>query len=627
MDTHFTHFSLAMQFGVEDILNGVEDADLDVGSFGQQTSAISQVFEQDLWNMDDLIDWGDFPELAGSIVQSPSQPVGFGKKRSSNMSNRCPRPKRMKITHNHVCDIHQVLPDSKPSCQCFGKFSLSGRYKGARCTRMVSSFVPGQLPVCSQHNSQIIPMMRCEAILECGFPCDEMAPWKPHGYRLCASHWSRGKCFLKEVPYEIRLMIYRYLVPNQQIPARNRLWGQLRVDGTAPCTTIFRVNKSIHEEFAEAFYGSPTFQIDVSNVYWKSGQFNKIFMCNRGDEATANTLLGYQRQLIMLEHQNRSQLLRQRQQSIPNSITQLPAFLGFQAAQVANFQPLPAIDARLPRCGFPGKANNCFLRPWEPPISQRYFRRIRSFHIAITFDVPTHSEEARVANDRHLLCDNLHRIVELFINNDQHTIRNLDISITLLGIHVEDTKAKNAAVMHAKALLEPFRRLRNVSRPRVVSISFPEPLPAGRFATLAMTAAQIQGRSRIDLIRDPDSRPVLSQQVKSFIEDLCKNLASSEPAPESPALKYYAMLANTISEISEHPYWLDSDLSDMGRWLEIARAAREENDLKSMKSVYAKMVKKLKEYSSRYKEFMAEAITKMRSINTFFAVIRDCPEA
>jgi hypothetical protein len=250
---------------------------------------------------------------------------------------------------------------------------------------------------------------------------------------------------------------------------------------------------------------------------------------------------------------------------------------------------------------------------------------IRSFHVAITFDVPTHSEESRAANDRHLLCDNLHRIVELFINNDQHTIRNLDISITLLGIHVDDAKAKNAAVMHAKALLEPFRRLRNVSRPRVVSISFPEPLPPGRSANI-MAAVQNQGRSRIDLIRDPDSRPKLSQQVKSFIQDLCETLASSEPAPESPALKYYAMLANTISEISEHPYWLDSDLSDMGRWLEIARAAREENDLKSMKSVYAKMVKKLKEYSSRYKEFMSEAITKMRSINTFFAVIRDCPE-
>ena len=104
-----------MQFGVENILNGVEDADLDVGLFSQQTSSIGQaVFEQDLWSMDDLIDWGDFPELARSIVQSPSQPVGFGKKRPSNMSNRCPRPKRMKITHNHVCDIHRVLSDTKP---------------------------------------------------------------------------------------------------------------------------------------------------------------------------------------------------------------------------------------------------------------------------------------------------------------------------------------------------------------------------------------------------------------------------------------------------------------------------------------------------------------------------------
>jgi hypothetical protein len=427
-------------------------------------------------------------------------------------------------------------------------------------------------------------------------------------------------------------MIYRYLIPNQQIPARNRLWGQLRTDGTAPCTTIFRVNKFIHDEFVEAFYGLPTFQIDVSNVYWKSGQFNKIFMCNRGDEATTSALLDYQRQLIMLEHQNRAQSLRQRQQSMTNSITQVPtilppALLVSQAAQIASLQPSSTIDTRLPGCGFADKTNNCFLRPWEPPISERYFRRIRSFHIDITFDVSTHSEEARAANDRHLLCDNLHRIVELFINNDQHTLRSLDISITLLGIHVEDSKVKNASVTHAKALLEPFRRLRNVSKPRVVSISLPEPLTSGRYGAMGITAAQNQSRSGVDLIRDSDSGTILSQQVKGFIEDLCKDLTSSEPAPESLALKYYAMLANTISEISEYPYWLESDIVDMGKWLEIARAAREENDLKSMKSVYAKMVNKLKEYSSRYKEFMGEAIRKMRSINQSLAVIRDFPEA
>jgi len=238
-----------------------------------------------------------------------------------------------------------------------------------------------------------------------------------------------------------------------------------------------------------------------------------------------------------------------------------------------------------------------------------------------------HSEEAKVANDRHLLCDDLHRIVELFINNDRHNLRSLDISITLLGIHVEDAKAKTSAVTHAKALLEPFRRLRNVSKPRVVSISFPEPLTSVRYGAVGMAAAQSQSRLRIDLIRDADSRPALSEPVKSFIEDLCKNLASSEPAPESLALKYYATLANTLSEISEHPYWLDSDLSDMGKWMEIVRAAREENDIKSMKSVYVKMVNKLREYSSRYKEFMGEAIKKMQSINQSFAGIRDLSEA
>ena len=111
------------------------------------------------------------------------------------------------------CDIHRSLPDLRPSCRCFGKCSPRGRHKGARCSRMATHFIAGQLPVCGQHNSQIMQMMRCEAILECGYPCDEMAPWKPHGYRLCANHWSRGKCFLMEAPTEIRLMIYRYLIP------------------------------------------------------------------------------------------------------------------------------------------------------------------------------------------------------------------------------------------------------------------------------------------------------------------------------------------------------------------------------------------------------------------------------
>lgn len=644
---HFTRFSLAMQFNLENILNGEvvvvddddeeeeeEEEDVDPNVASSSLPINRAVYEQDLWNMDELINWGGVPEVIGSIFQSPSQSISSGKKRPSNMSNRCPRPKRMKITHKHVCEIHPALPDSKPASQCFGKFSLSGRYKGARCTRMVSSFVPGQLPVCSQHNSQIIPMMYCEALLECGFPCREMAPWKPHGYRLCAAHWSRGKCFLMEVPYEIRRMIYRYLIPNRKIPARNRLWGQLRADGTAACTAIFRVNKSIHEEVADMFYGLPTFQIDVSNVYWKSGQSNKIFMCNRGEDTTTvnqYALLAYQRQLMLLAHQNRT-LLRQ---IGVNPITQTPLNLQppliqppaiLQLAPIANLPPPPTLNPHLPERGVPERANNSFLRPWEPPLSQRYFRRVRSFHIAITFDVPTKSEEARAENERHLLCDSLHRVVELFISDDQHTIRNLDISIMMLGIQVGDAKTKKAVISHAESLLEPFRRLRNVSKPRVVSISIPEPLTPGIFGPMGITMAHNQDRPGIDLIRDLDSRPTFNHPIQSFIEEFCKELASSDPPPESHALKYFAMLANTISEMSEHPYWLVSDLDDMDKWLEIARAAREGNDLKSMKSVYAKMVIKLKEYSSSYKDFMGGSIKKMRSINPFFAAIRDFSE-
>jgi hypothetical protein len=365
----------------------------------------------DTWLTDDFFLPLEAPQAADileeSLEQKPATP-SKGKKRRSNDINQ-PRPKRQRLQHSHVCELHRP-PESKPSARCFGRWSAAGPYKGARCDKTVTTVISDQLPVCSSHRAQAMKMVRCQGPLSCGLPCNEIAEWKPHGYPLCNEHWSQGKCyFLDLLPIEVRLMIYRYLTPDQPVSSR---WCSdwLRGDRSKVSAALFRVNKAIHNEYVHVFYGETTFQVRVANV-------------QKGDPST----------------------------SISMCYSTSPPSRTAQEKQ----SPLLQYD----------------LAPWKPSLAKQYFQQIRSFHIEIVFDtlkVPLHTNSASAAEsilaeaDRNLICDQLHRLVDCLSASDQLPLRNLDVSIRIQGLRsLDKTKANAEATAHCLKLMNPLRRLRS----------------------------------------------------------------------------------------------------------------------------------------------------------------------
>jgi hypothetical protein len=70
---------------------------------------------------------------------------------------------------------------------------------------------------------------------------------------------------LEKVPLEIRRHIYSYLSPDLPI-SHNAEWvAPLRRDLSPVSTELFRVNRQIHEEYADVFYGSAPFAVYMYN--------------------------------------------------------------------------------------------------------------------------------------------------------------------------------------------------------------------------------------------------------------------------------------------------------------------------------------------------------------------------
>lgn len=503
-------------------------------------------------------------ETSVGIQQNQVAALPAGKKRRSNGATQ-PRIKRLRNQHSHICDFHQS-PSSKPAVRCFGKRSRKAQYKGTRCERMVATFVNGQLPVCAQHRAQVIKMVRCEAILECGFSCNEIVPWKPHGYLLCEAHWSKGKCYFLEVPVEIRLIIYQYLIPDQPVQARCFGTRSLRQDRTPVSTAIFRVNKTIHEEVADLFYGQTTFDIDVTNIQDSNAAATpSISMCYAKDERFS--LGDYQMQLMLLEQ------LR---------------------ARTAASRTTPSRPTRQETLA---TGIEHVFTPWQPSLSLRYFHKIRYFRINIRFDTPKMSPSASNSSqtaetivaeaERNLLCDYLHRLVERLVTNNQSSLRNLDISIRIQGISDDDdARANSKAIAHCQALVNPIRRLRS------------------RTASLASLIRTGNGNREINML---PVHPKEEDSINRFVQSCCAELTDSlVPPPRNPVLVQFGQLAEFVSKMGQHPFWRETDIEEMEILLSYGRSAREANDMKAMISVIRDIIEKLKKYHSDHQDFMKE---------------------
>ena len=164
--------------------------------------------------------------------------------------------------------------------------------KGGNCVKNATTVTPalGMMPTCKIHQKQQMPARRCQACLRCGFECGRLFPWEPHGFRFCIVHRRDLKiCYFFNIPEELRLCVYRFLLPDKIIPARYGNSRHLKTNGERVYTAILRVNKQIHEEVIGLLYRT-TFTIVVSG--------NRMKMCNLTNEFALRPVNQIQRMLL-----------------------------------------------------------------------------------------------------------------------------------------------------------------------------------------------------------------------------------------------------------------------------------------------------------------------------------------
>jgi hypothetical protein len=542
------------------------------------SNMLSQDFDLENFDFDAFLtsDPSQATDTTPDVKQKPASAFSTGKKRRSDGAVQ-PCINRKRIKHSHVCAIHQP-PSSKVVTRCYGTRLRKVRREGTKCKNIVATYVEEQLPVCKQHRTQVMKMKHCEAILECGFTCNEIVPWKPHGYPLCESHWSQGECYFLALPVEIRLMIYGYLLPDKLVPhTPEAKWKRNRNS-----TAIFRVHKTIHEEIVDSFYGQAIFDIGITNL---CNGTPSISMCYAFEGLQFKSALSdYQMQLMLLERQNMQRVTQAR------------------AAASRSTPPQPPLRKTLSK---DAKFN---FTPWQPSLSLRYFQQIRSFHIKITFDTRKNfpyvsngsqsAEKILVEANRNVLCDYLHRVVECLVTNNQIPLRKVDISISIHGIKNDDeNQANSEAITHCQGLIKPIQRLRT------------------NIANIVSLTRIDNGNKKVQIF------PVHAEKDSSiarFVQSCCLELTDQAvPPPKSLVLTQFDQLTAILSQMSQYPFWRIADIEEMEFLLNNGRSAREANDIKAMMSVFRSASDMLKTYHFAHQDFMnqmKQSIDLMRTI-------------
>ncbi|KAF2270473.1 hypothetical protein CC78DRAFT_563852 [Lojkania enalia] len=165
------------------------------------------------------------------------------------------------IAHQQNCTRH--LSPLIPRCNALTRSKQL-------CSRAAKYFPPGHLPTCQQHASQRVRAGRCQATEKCGHMCLRIASYDPP-YHLCLVH-DGGKndlpCYLLQIPTEIRLMIFRFLVPDYIPSCQYYPWKSQGLHAS-----MLRVNRQLHTEFSSVLYGETPFHVSLSatciNFYGK----------------------------------------------------------------------------------------------------------------------------------------------------------------------------------------------------------------------------------------------------------------------------------------------------------------------------------------------------------------------
>ncbi|KAF2671966.1 hypothetical protein BT63DRAFT_184743 [Microthyrium microscopicum] len=353
-------------------------------------------------------------------------------------------------------------------------------------------------------------------------------------------------------------------------------------------TPLLRVNRMIHDEFADALYGRPTFEVIIANElggrtsitlaskkqFASASNTVSSIMRSRGNDPTYQMMISRQQQMVISYGHNHNARLKAPPSGIQND-----------------------------------------FRPWQPLLAMHYFTRIRSFKINIKFDQPgegftaplsdaEREEEVMAEAQRNLLCDYIHRMVDCLNDNSDMPLRKIDVDIRMtnaLPIASGGPAANNStstAIHYGKALLNPLRRL-----------------SARSVGSVAIMRSTRIGDNEVNLSTNLplSEKDMLQACLMSFREEV----TDSQPRIRPAILIGYAQLSELVSQMSLHPFWRDSDVEDMEHFLNTGRAAREAGDLKELLKVYITLFDKLNQRHDEHNNFMDEMKHTIRHMQNF----------
>jgi hypothetical protein len=515
------------------------------------------------------------------------------------------------ITHRQTCALH----DNEGPTVCSGTLK-----KGGICPhRAAGPQVPRMMPTCKIHRDQLKVSGWCRALLPCGFECGRLCEWKPHEFQLCPGHHEYPMtCYFLKIPTEMRLRVYRFLLPDGPIPARYGNHRSLTADGEGVYTAILRVNHQIHDEAAGLLYGTSVFAIELSGnqltMCNSTNTFDRYGFSNHANHELQNyqfvrngvsghgnhALQDYQMQLMLLELQNKKRLIMARKE--------LDNING-----ESNSNGRPAIRSIQLPTGPPTTYTYKPIEPiWHPPLSKRYFNMIRSFLIEFVFPSSrqisaihhTYGSSNTDASNYTVLelklydyCDCLHRLIER-LRLIQKPISHLEIIIMFGNTYTELNEAFSAVQL----LLQPFRRLRNVAKLELLSI----------------TMKGFQGHDAELLVTDGipcATDGTFTDYVKSWSRDLF----SSEPSLEcSQVFEAYWKLEKLLSSIREHCHPTNPKFYRFADLLHAARIAREAEDITRFKEIWDQVINIWFDYLNSHEGFQSSVA---RSIDAIYDIV------
>jgi hypothetical protein len=152
--------------------------------------------------------------------------------------------------HEDHCSRHM----SERATQCNGR-----TYANQPCKNKGRITKEGHFPVCGKHVYYQKQAGRCQAIEKCGYPCNRLAAYTPPFF-FCTKHehdTSTLPCHIMRIPTELRLMIFRFLLP-KRVEAKG--YFDKRPFG------VLRANRQFYLEASAVVYGEIRFAAVVSPI-------------------------------------------------------------------------------------------------------------------------------------------------------------------------------------------------------------------------------------------------------------------------------------------------------------------------------------------------------------------------